>query len=302
MEPKNRPRSVGIFRQIGDTLPARVVANQFAVWRCRPYSGPVTLLVGTALISLLLLLLRGMSPQLPALGVAYLPLIAMLAYYWSWSLVVAAAAIQLLCVYVIFLPTAWAGTPRASEDIAELVVLIAVSGFILALVQLAKNRRDAAEWEAARFASLNAVGIALASERNRDNLLHLIAQTACDLTGASFAAFTLRPVDTTGQPVVPPEGNLFHLAAVVGVTPQQEAVFRRLPLGGEGLLAPIFRYGVPVRVGDIASLLEATLTRRYQRATPPLSLLSLGPHRVRWPGDRQKPLPEETFRGRNSAQ
>ena len=45
--------------------------------------------------------------------------------------------------------------------------------------------------------------------------------------------------------------RLFHLAAVVGVTEQQEALFRRMPLGGEGLLAPIFRYGVPVRVPDV---------------------------------------------------
>ena len=73
-----------------------------------------------------------------------------------------------------------------------------------------------------------------------------------------IAAFTLRPLDSAGQPTVPMEGNQFYLAAVVGVTGAQEEVFRRLPMGGDGLLAPIFRYGLPVRVGDITSLLSAT--------------------------------------------
>jgi signal transduction histidine kinase len=52
--------------------------------------------------------------------------------------------------------------------------------------------------------------------------------------------------------MVPPLGSRFHLAAVVGVNPEQEALFRRLPLGGEGLLAPIFQHGAPVRVVDAA--------------------------------------------------
>lgn len=107
-----------------------------------------------------------------------------------------------------------------------------------------------------RFAALTRVGTALMSELNETRLLHLIAETACNLTGASFAAFTLRPVDELGQPLVPAEGNLFHLAAVVGVTKEQEALFRRMPLGGEGLLAPIFRHGVPVRVPDALALLS----------------------------------------------
>ncbi|MFL5652735.1 MAG: ATP-binding protein, partial [Ktedonobacteraceae bacterium] len=93
-------------------------------------------------------------------------------------------------------------------------------------------------------------------ELNETRLLHLIAETARDLTGAGFAAFTLRPVNELGQPLVPAEGTLFHLAAVVGVTGEQEALFRRMPLGGEGLLAPIFRHGVPVRVPDALALLQ----------------------------------------------
>ena len=120
------------------------------------------------------------------------------------------------------------------------------------------SRQDhsSAEQAASRFAALNRIGIALSSELNETRLLHLIAETARDLTGAGFAAFTLRPVNELGQPLVPSEGNLFHLAAVVGVTQEQEALFRRMPLGGEGLLAPIFRHGVPVRVPDALALLQ----------------------------------------------
>ena len=109
---------------------------------------------------------------------------------------------------------------------------------------------------AERFAALSRVGTALMSELDEARLLHLIAETACDLTGATFAAFTLRPVNEEGQPLVPSEGNLFHLAAVVGVTPEQEALFRHMPLGGEGLLAPILRYGVPVRVANALTFIH----------------------------------------------
>ncbi len=103
---------------------------------------------------------------------------------------------------------------------------------------------------AERFAALSRVGTALMIELDETRLLHLIAETACELTGAAFAAFSLRPMNEEGQPLVPSEGNLFHLAAVVGVTPEQEALLQRMRLGGEGLLAPIFRNGIPVRVAD----------------------------------------------------
>lgn len=107
-----------------------------------------------------------------------------------------------------------------------------------------------------RFAALSRVGAALLTERDEGRLLHLIAQTACELTGASFAAFSLRPLDESGRPLVPSEGNLFHLAAVVGVTKEQEELFREAPLGGEGLLAPIFRHGVSVRIADFLEHLD----------------------------------------------
>ncbi len=89
-----------------------------------------------------------------------------------------------------------------------------------------------------RVAALSRVSISLMSELDEKRLLQLIAETACRLTGAQFAAFSLRPTDEAGQPLVPAEGHLFHLAAVSGVTKEQEALFRRTPLGGEGLAGP----------------------------------------------------------------
>ncbi len=126
--------------------------------------------------------------------------------------------------------------------------------------------RSNAERVASHFAALNRIGIALSSELNETRLLHLIAETARDLTGADFAAFTLRPVNELGQPLVAAEGNLFYLAAVVGVTQEEEALLRRMPLGGEGLLAPIFRHGVPVRVPDALALLHQADPSQLERA------------------------------------
>jgi GAF domain-containing protein len=120
------------------------------------------------------------------------------------------------------------------------------------------HREQSAPTVAERFLALSQVGIALMSELDESRLLRLIAQTACDLTGAAFAAFSLRPINDEGQPLVPSEGQFFHLAAVVGVTAEQEALLRRTPLGAEGLLAPIFRQGVPVLVPDALLHLTAS--------------------------------------------
>ncbi|MFL5704180.1 MAG: ATP-binding protein [Ktedonobacteraceae bacterium] len=111
---------------------------------------------------------------------------------------------------------------------------------------------------AQRLAALSRVGAALMSERDEAHLFQLIVDTARDLIGATFAALTLRPVNAEGEPLVPSEGYLFHLAAIVGVTPEQEAQLRRMPLGGEGLLLPIFRHGVPVLVADAFALVART--------------------------------------------
>jgi signal transduction histidine kinase len=145
-----------------------------------------------------------------------------------------------------------------------LVLLAAATVFVLVLVQLVRCRDANTQRAVERLALLNQVGTALASELEEERLLHLIAQTACTLTGASFAAFTLRPVDELGRPTGPSEGQLFHLAAVVGVTEEQERLFQRMPLGGEGLLAPIFCQGVPVRVAD--ALDHLTLDKQTSHA------------------------------------
>ena len=204
------------LRELQESRPVTELVYVFSDWRSRRYSGLTALVLGTVLVTLLVLLFNRLFLPLPSPGVAYLPLIAMLAYYWSWRLVLIAVLAQLLCVYFLFLPPALQPKPLAPPMIAQLLVLIFVSVFILALVQLARNCRDAAEQEAGRFAALNSVGTALASEHERGQLLEGIAHTACDLTGAGFAAFTLRPIDSAGEPVVPSEGNLFHLELLRG--------------------------------------------------------------------------------------
>ncbi|HEU5384140.1 MAG TPA: ATP-binding protein [Ktedonobacteraceae bacterium] len=115
---------------------------------------------------------------------------------------------------------------------------------------------------ALRLATLSRVGAALMREQEEAVLHQRIATTARDLVSAEIAALTLRPVNDEGEPLVPAEGRLFHLAAIVGVTRAQEAQLRRMPLGGEGLLAPIFRHGVPVLVADaLAHRAEAEPTQ-----------------------------------------
>ena len=221
-----------------------------AKWQKLQYSGTVILVIGTVLATLLIMALDRTSLLLPNSGLVYLPLVAFLAYYWNWRYAVIATLLQLFCVYFFFIPPTSALKPLNTASVIQLVTLAAVTGFVIAIVQLARLRRLMAEHAAERLTALNRIGTALTSELEEKRLLHLIAETARDLTGAGFAAFTLRPINELGQPLVPSEGNLFFLAAVVGVTKAQEAQFQRMGLGGEGLLAPIFRHGVPVRVAD----------------------------------------------------
>jgi signal transduction histidine kinase/GAF domain-containing protein len=213
-------------------------------------AGLVVLLGGTAVITLLIAGLDRVLLPLPNPGVVYLPLTAMLAYYWGWVFGAGSAALLLACVYSFFVAPYAHLKPLTEQSAEQLGTLLAVSVFVLLLTQLARQRRRVAEHEAERFAALNRIGTAVAGELDEARLLDLISRTARDLTGAQFAAFSLRPLDPFGVPLVPSEGNLFHLAAVVGVSPEQEALFRRMPLGGEGLLAPIFRHGHPVLVED----------------------------------------------------
>jgi len=219
-------------------------------WQKTPYSGIVILVTGTVLATLIIMVLDRSSVLLPNPGLVYLPVVAFLAYYWNWRYAAIATLLQLYCVYFFFIPPKDALKPLNTASVTQLVTLAAVTGFVLLIVQLAHGRRLMAEHAAERLMALNRIGAALTSELKEERLLHLIAETARDLTGAEFAAFTLRPINRLGQPLVPSEGNLFHLAAVVGVTKEQEMVLERMRLGGEGLLAPIFRHGVPVRVED----------------------------------------------------
>jgi signal transduction histidine kinase len=208
------------------------------------------MVVGTVLLTLLIMALDRTMVLLPNPGLVYLLLVALLAYYWNWRYAAIATFLQLFCVYFFFIPPQNSLKSLHLESITQLVALAAVTGFVLAIVQLARIRRTMAEHAAERLTALNRIGIALVSELDEKRLLQLIAETARNLTGAGFAAFTLRPTNELGQPLVPSEGNLFYLAAVVGVTEEQEAQLQRMGLGGEGLLAPIFRNGVPVRVTD----------------------------------------------------
>lgn len=228
-----------------------------APWVGDPLTGSGVLLAGTAFITVFIFALNYVTATtLPSPGLLYLPLVAMLAYHWGWRHATIGGILELVCVYFFFIPPISALKPVGPRGVEQLITLAAVTTFVLALVQLARSRRSLAEREAGRFAALNRVGTALAGELHETPLLQMIARTARELTGAEFAAFTLRPVDAHGRPLVPSEGHLFHLAAAVGVTPEQEAFFERTPLGGEGLLAPIFRHGVPVRVADALAMAD----------------------------------------------
>ncbi len=189
-------------------------------------------------------------------GWFFLPVVALVGYRWGWRLGLLATLGEVLLVWYFFTPPRyWHGLPDG-DSIARLLSLVGGTLFVLALVDLAARQERSAtalanenaalfRQEAQRRAhveALNQVGAALSSELDKERLLQLIAQTARDLTGAGFAAFTLRPEDGSSE--------RFHLAAAAGLTPQQEAIFRRMPLGGEGVLAPIYQEQRLVRVDD----------------------------------------------------
>lgn len=224
-------------------------------WTRDPVAGGIVLGAGVVLATGLLFGINALlGTPLPSPGTLYLPLVAMLAYHWGWRYALAGALLELACVYYFFMAPVARLKPLSSLMLTQLAVLAFVTGFVLALVQLARSRRRRAEREAGRFAALNRIGNSLTGELRERPLLDEIAATARDLTGAEFAAFTLRPVDEQGQPRVPAEGQLFYLAAVVGVSAEQRELFKRMSLGGEGVLAPIFRHGKPVRVADVLAL------------------------------------------------
>jgi signal transduction histidine kinase/GAF domain-containing protein len=232
------------------------------VWRKRlgrwlndPLAGVAILLGGLAVITLVLLAFeKVLGAPLPNPGTLYLPLIGMLAYHWGWRYALPGGALSVGCVYYFFVTPELRLKPLHALQLTELGVFAVATGLVLALGELARSRRQMVEREAGRFAALNRIGSSLTGELHEQPLLGAIATTARDLTGAEFAAFTLRPLDEHGSPRVPSEGNLFHLAAVVGVNTEEERLFRRMALGGEGVLAPIFRHAMPVKVADVLEL------------------------------------------------
>ena len=231
-------------------------------WHMFPFSGLITAVAGTALLTGLLYLCNLYLVVLPNAGVLYFPLIAVLAYYWPLRYVFLAMVLQIVCVYVVLINPVGVMKPLAPA-LVQLIIFLLMMCSILVIVQLAVKRRQSAEQSARKSSALYKVGTALSSELDEKKLLYLIAETACQLTGAEFAAFTLRPLDEFGQPITPVNGNPFYLAAVVGVSPQQEHFFQQMSFKGEGLLAPIFWEGVPVRLADVLAHAHRTGAHKH---------------------------------------
>lgn len=135
-------------------------------------------------------------------------------------------------------------TASAQASVATLGVTFTLATLIdVGLLGLVFFRWQRQAQRRAQVEALNRVGAALSAELNKPRLLALIAQAARDLTGAAFAAFTLRP---EGGP-----STRFHLAGAAGLTAEQEAVLQRIPLGGDGVLAPVYQERHLVRVPDV---------------------------------------------------
>jgi signal transduction histidine kinase len=95
------------------------------------------------------------------------------------------------------------------------------------------------------------MGVTLMCEMDENRLFYTVAHAACELTKAQSAVLTLRSVDVAGHPFGPVGENVLRLGAVVGATPEQEVWFRRVCLGGNGVLAPLFGHGVSVCISDL---------------------------------------------------
>ncbi len=206
---------------------------------------------GTASLTAFIAILFQILGPFSNVEILYLPFIAMLGYHWNWRHGSGAAFCSILFVYIFLMPPDGILKPLTHIETAQIIVSIFAMIFILSLAQLARMGRIVTEKEAGRVKALNAVGVALAQTFDEEHLLNMIASVSIELTGATFAAFTLRPVDSSGTPLVESRGNLFQLAAVVGVTPEEAEALRRVALGGRGELEPIFHQGISVRVDDM---------------------------------------------------
>ncbi|GLV54805.1 hypothetical protein KDH_16520 [Dictyobacter sp. S3.2.2.5] len=102
-----------------------------------------------------------------------------------------------------------------------------------------------------RGAAFARTGMALMRETDEGRLIEHITSTCCAVATAEMAACSLCDVDADGKPVDPGDESFFHIASAVGVSDEQRAFARSVPLGSIGLLRPIFKHGFPVRIDDI---------------------------------------------------
>lgn len=189
------------------------------------WAGGVVTIGGLAAILLLCWVVDRWVVTLVNPGWFFLPIVALVGYRWGWRLGLSATAGKLLLAWYFFTPPRfWQGLPTADGIVRLLGLTIGIL-FTLALVDLAaRQQRDATRLaeanarlfhqEAERRAHLEAlhqVGAALSSELDKERLLQLIARTARNLTGAGFAAFTLRHDQG--------DDERFHLAGAAGLTP-----------------------------------------------------------------------------------
>src|SRR5579884_1468959 len=134
---------------------------QLDKWTKESYSGPLTMLVGTLLATLFIMIFNREVVVLVNPGLIYLPVIAMLAYHWQWRLAVIGGILALFCVYFFFIPPFNSLKLPGLESIAQLATLAAVMGFMLVIVQLARYGRTRAIHAAERLAALTRIGTAL---------------------------------------------------------------------------------------------------------------------------------------------
>ena len=138
--------------------------KEAARWQKKPSSGILILISGTTFATLLAYVTY-QATMFSNPGLLYLPLIALLAYHWNWRYTVAAVILQLGCVYLIFISPAWTLKAPDEQGVFRLITLISVTAFVLALIQVARQRRSVAARELTNFVAL--YRIALTNSRLR---------------------------------------------------------------------------------------------------------------------------------------
>src|SRR5262249_27259869 len=110
-----------------------LVRERVDAWRAQPLAGWIVLMGGILLMSLLIAALDRWDVPLANPGIIYLPLVAMVAYYWGWLFGAVAAVLQLACVYTFFTAPAGLAKTLTPRSVEQLVALAAVTAFMLAL-------------------------------------------------------------------------------------------------------------------------------------------------------------------------